>query len=141
MTVDLHRYHIARICRKETGLLKNHFLERYLLTSRTGAAGKHYISRQTYHLKFIPLKIAVHLLPCNAMASIKISKRARLSAICTFLFKILIDNRTDMTDASVSGQSLYILKLILESLPHLTLIYTIGFAIGTKRRRLPPCGA
>ena len=31
MTADLHRYHIARICRKETGLLKNHFLERYAL--------------------------------------------------------------------------------------------------------------
>lgn len=95
MTVNLYRYRTARVCREKTRLLEDHILKGYLLTSRTGAAGKHYISRQTYHLKFIPLKIAVHLLPCNAMTSIKISKRARLSAICTFLFKILITRVRD----------------------------------------------
>ena len=94
MTVDLYRYHIAAVGWKEAGLLEDHILERNLLTLGTGTSGLHLISRKSHYFKFVSLEITMHLLPCNAMDTIKIGKRSRLLAFGALLLEFLVDFRT-----------------------------------------------
>lgn len=75
----------------------------------------------------------MHLLPCNAMDTVKIGKRSRLLAFGALLLEFLVDFRTNMTDIAVAGQCPYILKFAFQYLTHLILLNSVIPTVGRKR--------